>query len=81
MEKEFDGFYDEIKNAKKKLVKVVTNRYPVGSKISWSRGKYVQSGTVLHLPSYGIYDRVQVRNDNTGAELWIHAYDIVESES
>ncbi len=50
------------------------SEYPVGSPISWSRNG-VHEGVVV---SHAYYDRIKVRNTNTGNEVWIYAAIILE---
>lgn len=49
------------------------SNWPAGSAIAWKKAGALQRGTVVR---HGYLEKVMVRNDRTGAELWIHAYDV-----
>lgn len=57
--------------------RVLIEDYPVGAEIRWQMGadctSPIYTGTVL---MHGYSDRVQVRNDRTQREYWIHAFKV-----
>jgi hypothetical protein len=58
------------------IAKQIERDYPIDEQIEWTRGgagKRHFGRVVMHCRS----DRVKVRNDATGKELFIRAYDIV----
>ena len=75
------GNNDRIKEAQRKIqvaernLEIIMNEeYPSQSRVRWDHHGYEQSGEVI-LPFVG--ERLKVRNDFTGCERLITAYDIV----
>lgn len=61
--------------AEERIREVMLRRFPVGADLSWERSSTAatQHGSVVQ---HGADDRLQVRNQRTGAVYWIHAWQI-----
>lgn len=57
------------------VVRVLRADYPVGSEIAWRDGSKYRRGTVL-MHTYS--ERIKVRNDTTGGERFIGAYQVTQ---
>ena len=75
------GNNDRIKEAQRKVQAAERNleiimheEYPLLSYVRWDHHGYEQSGEVVRR---ACGERIKVRNDSTGCERWITAYDIV----
>lgn len=60
--------------AGKKMSAAMLKEFPEGSDVRW-RKNGIHRGVVIHNPSPG-HERIKVRNDRTGKEVWITAYHI-----
>ena len=54
------------------MVRVLEREYPVGAEVAWCRNGIHRGTVVMH--SRG--DRIKVKNERSGKELWIYCYSI-----
>lgn len=59
----------ERARAEKNIESALKKEYPPGAPIRWARNG-VHSGSVI---LNGYIDRIKVRNERTGRELWVYA--------
>ena len=64
------------RKAQAAIDQVLKRDYPSGVEVTWKRNG-IHEGTVVFYGGFG--DRIKVKNANTGRELWIHAYCIVDA--
>lgn len=60
------------RRAERDVQDALAREYPEGAAATWRRNG-IHHGQVVMVA----YDRLKVRNERTGRELWIYAYDLV----
>jgi hypothetical protein len=63
------------REAEDKVGRTLRRDYPLGGKVEWKRNGLHEGIVLLH----GYEDRIKVRNVQSGHEVWIYAYCIVEA--
>lgn len=66
---------DDRSKAEAKIEGVLKDDYPVNASVVWKRNG-LHDGIVIQ---HGCGDRIKVRNVQSGRELWIYAYCIVDA--
>ena len=60
-----------------KMSAAMLKEYPEGSDVRWKKNG-IHQGVVVYNPAPG-HERIKVRNERTGNEVWITAYHIAEA--
>lgn len=69
--------YEAERVARLRMASTMEICFPIGSSVAWKRGRGVQFGTVVHSASWAA--QIIVRNDRTGREVKIGAYEILSA--
>lgn len=68
----------EVADAERRADEIAKTEYPVGSRITWEKGRGIQHGTIESV-AYRNGVSFRVRNERTEKVYWIEFYDVIRA--